>query len=765
MAKTLDVLILDDVPEDAELLVHQLQRHGFTPEWRRVETAEEFRSALAPSLDVILADYSLPAFSGLRALDLLKDSGLDVPLLIVSGAIGEEAGVEAMRRGAADFILKDRLGRLGPAIDRALQDRRQQSEKRRVEQALRESEQRYRTLVESAEDAIFIVGAGDLRFEFLNRAALEGLGRHDDVHGKRLDEVFPPGVAEYVIAANRRVLSTGKSSRLEERIELPGQGLRWLHTVLAPLFDGAGSVTAVIGMSRDITEIKWAEEALRESERHYRLLFEANPLPMVLYDADTLKIMDVNDAMLEKYGFSRDEFLNMTVPELHAEEDLPRLRDLMAGPRPALAKSGPWKHRRKDGTWIDVEIFSHALSTHGRPTRLALANDITEQKQLEERYRQAQKMEAIGRLAGGIAHDFNNLLTAILGYSDLAIEELGDHPVVPDLEEVRKAGEQAKELTQQLLAFSRRQIVEPRVIDVNDVLRGMEKMLRRLIGEDIVLTLDLQRGAGFINIDPGQIHQIIMNLAVNARDAMADGGALSIATKALTLAAEHLPGRPEIVPGPYLVLTVSDTGCGMPPEVQRHLFEPFFTTKESGKGTGLGLATVYGIVKQSGGYVWATSEVGRGTAFTLHFPLAAPGSEVWAPAVSAARGSRGTETILVIEDNEQLRNLASRTLRQAGYTVLAASDGKEAVRIGEAFDGPIDLVFTDVVMPGVSGSAAFALLVERRPGLKVLYTSGHADDSIVKHGVLDKGIVLLPKPYTATLLIQKVREVLDSAPA
>ncbi len=762
--KPIRLLIVEDAPADAELMVHALRRHGYAPEWRYVDNQEDYLAALDSSLDLILADYNLPSFNGLRALELLKDADLDIPFVIVSGSIGEDAAVKAMRAGAADYLLKDRLARIGPAVERALIDKKLRSENRRVMQELRESEERYRTLVEAAEDAIFIVGA-DLRFKLINRAGAEGLGRDQaSIIGKHLDEVFAPPTLARVIESNQRVLQTAAIIRLEEELDLPGHGLRWSHTVLAPITGANGAAAAVMGVSRDITELKRAQQALRESVTHYRMLFASNPQPMLLYEVDTLRVLDANDALIAKYGYTTDELLRMTIVDLHPPEDVPRLRALVSEPRPRLSSSGPWKHRKKDGTWLDVEVLAHDLVLpDGKKTRLVLANDVTEQKQLENQFRQAQKMEAVGRLAGGVAHDFNNLLTAILGYTDMAIEQMEGHPVVSDLQEVRQAGERAQDLTHQLLAFSRQQIIQPRVVNVNDVLAGMEKILGRLIGEDVKLALEVRQDIGCVRIDPGQLEQVIMNLAVNARDAMPGGGVLKITTSGVTLTADYAHRSPPVVAGPYVMITVEDNGSGMSAEAQQHLFEPFFTTKEPGKGTGLGLATVYGIVKQSGGYIWLTTRSGVGTTFTLHFPVA-PASEPerWPRESAAESPKQGSETVLVVEDNTALRNLATRVLRQAGYMVLAATDGEEAIRIGREHDGPIHLMFTDVVMPHMSGRAAFNELQKFRPSLKVLYSSGYMDDTIVHHGVLEEGILLLPKPYTPSVLVRKIREVLES---
>ena len=399
----------------------------------------------------------------------------------------------------------------------------------------------------------------------------------------------------------------------------------------------------------------------------------------------------------------------------------------------------------------------------------SLDKDITERKRaeeeakaLQEQLRQSQKMEAIGSLAGGIAHDFNNLLTVIKGYSQLSLMELkeGD-PLKPNIEEVQKAADRAAGLTRQLLAFSRRQVMEMRVLDPNTLLRDLDKMLRRIIGEDIELVTQLADDLGTIKADPGQVEQVIMNLAVNARDAMTKGGKLTIETANVELDKTYARNHVAVEPGPYVMLSVSDTGVGMTPEVRDRVFEPFFTTKEKGKGTGLGLSTVYGIVKQSGGNIWVYSEPGKGTAFKIYLSrVDEPLEEVGEKVVQKELTGRG-ETILVVEDEEEVRKLAVQILRRQGYTVLEASQGNEASHICEQHKGPIHLMVMDVVMPGMNGRELAKSLEPHHPEMKVLYMSGYTDDAIVHHGVLEKGLSFLQKPFTIDGLLRKVREVLD----
>ena len=539
----------------------------------------------------------------------------------------------------------------------------------------------------------------------------------------------------------------------------PGRLHYWL-TSFYPVRTRGGEVLGVGVLVSEITERKRAEEALRESEERYKGLIDS-AFDGVLIHQDGV-IVSANRAYAEMFGYTVEELIGLNVLELTPPEQ----RDLVSSQIKLDESLYESVGLRKDGTHINVEVSAKECLYEGERARLAAVRDITERKTLEEQLRQSQKMEAVGQLAGGVAHDFNNLLTAITGYSDLAIRRLkAEDPLRHHIEEIKKAGERAAALTRQLLAFSRKQVLQPRVLDLNAVVSEMEKMLRRLIGEDMEFRTALASDLGSIKADPSQIEQVLLNLCVNARDAMPGGGKLTIETSNVYLDEEYASRHVGVGSGDYVMLAVSDTGCGMDDETLAHIFEPFFTTKEMGKGTGLGLSTVYGIVQQSGGSVWVYSEVGRGTTFKVYLPRVGEDAREYRRSASPEESARGTETILLAEDDELVRRLAREVLEMYGYGVLEAANGGAALLICERHAGPIDLLVTDAIMPEMSGRELSERLSSLRPRMKVLYMSGYADTAVVHQGVLDEWANFIQKPFTPDALTRKVRELLDAPPA
>ena len=1141
MAVPLRVVYLEDRPDDVRLLALELRRAGFDPVGGRAETEAEFAALLDPLPDVVLSDYSLPQWTGLAAVRLIRERGLDVPVIIVSGTMGEDRAVAAMREGAADYLLKDRLARLGPAVAQAVERRRLREEKQRAEDEARH----LAAIVQSSEDAIIgktldgtitswnpaaerlygwtaaevvgrpitmlvppdrltelggsidrlrrgervshhetvrvrkdgtrvdvsltispirdaagrLIGASKIARDITERKRWEEGRRASEARFRALVEnswdgvtlIDADGVIRYASPATTRVLgytlgeyvgrpgaefvhpddlpdaaavlarvaaAPGGTLTLSYRYRHKDGSWRWVETAATNLL-GDPEVRGIVLNSRDVTEARAAAAALRQSEEQHRALAESIPHLVWVYRPDGTPEY-FNGRWSEYTGVGREELAAGARPDVVHPDDLPGMREvwgraLRAGHRyeieyrlrradgayrwhiaravPVLNEEGQivrWfgtctdihdrrqaeeersrlarhirlllestgegiyglddrgnctfinragaellgytpeelvgremhsvihHHRpcgapypteecpiytafrkgqgvrvdgellwRKDGTAFPVSYTSYPAEEEGfrgavvtfqdtterrqaeaalrlrdrairavnqgilitDPTRpdnpivyaspgferltgyaaaealgrncrflqgpdtdrevaarvreavragepcvvellnyrkdgspfwnelsispvrdeagrlthfVGVQADVTARRRLEEQYRQAQKMEAVGQLAGGVAHDFNNLLTIINGYSDLLLQDLppGD-PSRDLLGEIHRAGERSAGLTRQLLAFSRRQVLAPKILDLNAVVADTERMLRRVIGEDVRLAFSAGPGLGAVRADPGQLEQVLMNLAVNARDAMPTGGRLTIETRNVDLDDGYARAHPGARPGPHVLLAVTDTGVGMPPEVKARIFEPFFTTKGPGHGTGLGLATVYGIVQQSGGHVEVYSEVGVGTAFKVYLPRADGAAGGAKSRSGTVAPPRGTETVLLVEDDPGVRALTRHVLAGCGYTVLEAADAEEAGRVAAGWDKPIHLLVTDVVMPGAGGRALAGRLVADRPGLKVLYVSGYTDDAVVRHGVLHEAVNFLQKPFSPAALARQVRDVLD----
>jgi two-component system, cell cycle sensor histidine kinase and response regulator CckA len=510
-------------------------------------------------------------------------------------------------------------------------------------------------------------------------------------------------------------------------------------------------------------EHKRNEEALRRSEARYRSLVQRAVYGLYRSSVEG-KFLDVNPALTSMLAYDSAEEVLALDPKrdvfLNPEEQSRLMSEFH---RKGLLDNIEVKWKRKDGSPITVRLSGRAVTTPEEPDEVLeiIAEDVTERRVLEDQFRQAQKMEAVGRLAGGVAHDFNNLLMVIGGYSEVLLEQLETGCFLYQKAlAIQQAADRATTLTRQLLAFSRKQLLELKVVDVNTIVSDMERLLRPLIGENIELTTKLTAGLGRTRADAGQLEQVIMNLVVNAKDAMPNGGKIIIQTANVTLDDSLRREHTFIHPGPYVMLSVTDTGVGMDKETQSRIFEPFFTTKEKGKGTGLGLSTVYGIVKQSGGYIFAQSEVGHGTAFRIYLPQVDDAAETSGPARTASPETGGSETVLLVEDEESVRQLVRETLEAKGYTVLEAENGEVGLSLAARHDGPIHMVISDVVMPGMSGRELAKRLSEARPKIKILYLSGYTEDAIVHQGVLESGTAFLQKPFTLQTLSRKVREVL-----
>jgi PAS domain S-box-containing protein len=639
-----------------------------------------------------------------------------------------------------------------------------QTESERLRTAAEASERRLRDLVQSVDAIVWEADAATLRMTFVSRRAEKILGyrAEDWVSAPDFWEThIDPADRDRVAARVRAAASRGEDYELEYRMRSADGRIVWLRDKVRAVKDAAGHPLQLRGVMLDVTDEKRAEE-----ERARLSLAVEQAAEAILMTDPEGTISYVNPAFERVTGYSRSEVIGQNPRLLHSgKHDRVFYETLWATLRRGEVWSGRFTNRRKDGTLYEAEaVISPVRDVAGRVVNyVAVQRDVTRERQLEEQVRQSQKIEAVGRLAGGVAHDFNNLLTIIGGYCDLMLERLDpEDPSRGNVAEIKKAADRAASLTRQLLAFSRRQVLAPQVLDLNAVVANVHKMLRRLIGEDIDLVMKPAPDLGRVRVDPGQIEQVLLNLVVNARDAMPQGGKITIETANVELDQSYTGGHFVLTEGPYVMLAVSDTGCGMDAETQSHIFEPFFTTKEQGKGTGLGLAMVYGIVKQSGGYIWVYSEVGRGTTFKIYLPLVGESPAPERQIRGFQKHVGGAETVLLVEDETPVRAFVRGILESAGYTVLEAPNGEEALEISRKHNERIHLLVTDVVMPRMSGPELAQQLAPLRREMRVLYMSGYADDAIVHHGVSDSSAAFLQKPFTPDSLTRKIREVLDA---
>jgi len=640
MQTPLNILIVEDSTEDTTLLVRKLQSSGFDPHWKRVETLADYSASLNEQIQLIFSDYTLPQFSAPHALRHLRESSLDIPFLIISGTMGEEQAVESLKAGATDYLLKARLDRLPMVVERALREADDRAQRRRMQMALRESEEKFRQLAENINEVFWIIDPIKNELIYISPAYAAIWGRPHDQNlqspGIWLDAIHKDDRERVLNAAKTKQVTGGYDEVY--RIVRPDGSIRWIRDRGFPLRDETGMVYRIVGT----------------------------------------------------------------------------------------------------------------------------AEDITPQRTLEEQFRQAQKMESIGQLAGGVAHDFNNILMVIQGHASLLLATSGMNKEAEEsVREISVAAERAGNLTRQLLMFSRKQMAQPSVLDLNQVVANMTKMLNRVLTETISLQVNYSPHLSKVYCDAGMMEQVLMNLAVNARDAMPDGGKLIIRTSNEKIEADYARMKPQAKVGDYVCLEVSDTGCGIPEKILPRIFEPFFTTKGSEKGTGLGLATVYGIVQQHQGWVGVYSEEGKGTTFRVYLPVIRDLQIIEKHPV-AEEVCRGTETILLVEDDIAVCALSRNMLERCGYKVVEANSGAAALEVWEKFQGQIDLVLTDMVMPGgMTGIELVRRLRVKRPGLSFIYTSGYNADIVGKDFTLLEGVSFLQKPYPLQKLAQTVRTALD----
>jgi len=883
-SETIRVLLVENDPADAELILAELDRGGVDARVDTVDTFDGVQSSLdATAYDVILADYQLEGWRGPEVLPELRRRGLDIPVILVTGTMGEEFADVCLREGATDFVVKSRLARLPRALERAVRlkrateegraalervrmlsvaidqspgavfitdtmgtieyvnqrfeevtgyspeealgktprlfrsgktppevyeklwqtvldgrvwrgellNRRKSgdlywslasispvraadgvvsrfvavhedvSERRWTENVIREREERLRQITENIHEVFWVVAADYSETLYISPA-------YETVWGRSCRSLYedPSSFMEAVHADDRRLVM-GNVARVREgedpgaiefRVIRPDGDERWVHSHAAPVLDENGAVYRISGVALDITEHRRAEARLRGSEERFRTLIDAS-FDLIVVTAQG-EVREVNAGWRRVLGYEEADMLGRPAYDFVAETSRDEVRRRIEG---EIDGTYDLTMMHKDGREVVMEATAKAHQIDGRPGRITALRDVTDKRALESQLRQAQKLEAVGRLAGGVAHDFNNVLTVIL--SEVQLLQLtgpsDEHPLAESLQEIELSAKRAAGLTRQLLTFSRRDVIRPEVVDPAHALEGLESMLRRLIGEDVDLELVRHRTEGRVRIDQGHLEQVIVNLAVNARDAMPEGGQLRVEVGRVDLDEAYADAHANVSPGPYVMIAVSDTGHGMTAEVLEKLFEPFFTTKPIGQGTGLGLATSYGIVKESGGHFGVYSEVAVGTTMKVYLPcvdVTVPDVADEAVARSAEEGVEGT--VLVVEDDAAVLRGAVRALDRLGCVVMAASSAKEALELIESGGHRPDLLFTDVVMPGLTGPELAKRVKELLPDIKVLFTTGYTSDMAFRHRLLDADAEVLTKPYTLDELSKKVRIVL-----
>ncbi len=891
-SQPLRILVVEHTLADVELILHELEKAGFDVRADVVQTPEEFAARLhGNTYDIILADYRLPDWTGLDALALVRQLGTDIPFVLVTGTLGEEVVVGCIKQGVTDYVLKERLARLPVAVRRALEEKALREERARAEQALREGEAGFRLLFANNPLPMWVFDIESLQFLQVNDAAiahygysreeflqmriidirppedvprllqtvaikepamrLPGIWRHRLKDGRIIDVEITAHTLEFAgrraalvvaqditerkraQAENARLITAIEQSadgvvitdtlgRIQyanpaftritgySREEAIGQDPRLLKsgqhpqtfyeqlwkTILAgktwrgeivnrrkdgslytedqsitPVRDDRGTITHFIAIKQDITDRKRAEEALRRSASRYRELVE-NAVYGIYLSSSSGKFLDVNPALVEMLGYdSKEELCSVDLSSAIYRDPAARV-GLMEQYRQTGRIDGAevgWK--RKDGSIITVRLSGRGVAHEPSSDKEieVIVEDVTERRAMEKQLNQVQKFEAIGQLAGGIAHDFNNVIGAILGWAEIGLDQApAESPLQKHFRKIQEQAERAAKLTRQLLAFARRQILEPRNINLNDTVADLLSLLEKVIGSNIELKAATAPDLEAVRADPTQIEQVLMNLCVNARDAMPDGGRLLIETRNADVGQEYSRLYPYVRPGRYVRLGVSDTGVGMDAATREHIFEPFFTTKELGKGTGLGLATVYGVVKQHGGFIHVYSEPSQGSTFHIYLPVsdAAPQKEEGGQNAEAVPAQGGTETILVAEDHDGVREMALATLEGLGYRVMLACDGEEAIQVFGAHRAEIALVLLDVVMPKLGGEQLYARLAAVKPEVPVIFTTGYSAEIASLGALGEKGLAFLQKPYTPTQLARRVRETLDRhAPA
>jgi two-component system cell cycle sensor histidine kinase/response regulator CckA len=772
------ILLLEHCAPDVELCLQELDRAGIVFEAAVAASREEFLALIrAKPFDVVLSDYRFPEWTGMEALEALQNSGKDIPFLLVTGTLGEEAAVECIKRGVHDYILKGHLSRLPSAVQRASKEKSLRDERTRAAEALKESEARAREQFAELEQLYRTAPIGlalvdqNLNYVRVNEAfaAMNGIPAEEHI-GRQLRKIIPDAAAT-VEPLYHQVLESGMpliGIEIQTAIQAQPGVVRDFLVSYYPLLGEDGTPRGVNTIVLDVTERKHTELELRRSDARNRELID-NAIYGILRARATGELLEVNPALVRMLGYdSREDLLCRNLLEDVHRYPQQRAALLKECDRTGRVESAEVEWKRKDGTSITVRVSGRSVPVENQESVSyeLFAEDVTQIRAMENQIRRIQKFEAIGQLAGGIAHDFNNVIGAIHGWAEIGVDQPGSSPAAYDhFRKIRDQAERAAGLTRQLLAFARRQVLEPRDISLNQTVETVLTFVEKVIGSNIELRVSLASELPTVLADASQVEQVLMNLCLNARDAMPDGGRLAIETAMVELDAEYCRYHSYALPGRYIALNVSDNGIGMDAATRERIFEPFFTTKELGKGTGLGLATVYGIVKQHNGFVQVYSEPGVGSTFRVYLPVGTTQAKATEtpPARDTTPVPHGQEVILIAEDHEGVRTMALETLEGFGYRVVVARDGEEALHMFEERSGEIALVVLDVVMPRLGGPALYNKLKVMKPRLAVIFTTGYLGEIAALEPLLAGGAALLQKPYSPASLGRRVREVLDAA--